>query len=115
MSHLACVQAGSAPRNKDFAAKRITCLIRIASSRVNDPAGIWVFFVLLHYVLRHAAIDRGLAQLTAVDPARLLDTREVGRGKLPSTMLGLLVHAAEHSTRHMGQALTTARILGGRP
>jgi uncharacterized damage-inducible protein DinB len=29
-------------------------------------------------------------------------------------VLGLLVHAAEHSTRHMGQAITTARILGGR-
>ena len=28
-------------------------------------------------------------------------------------VLGLLVHAAEHSTRHMGQALTTARILEG--
>jgi uncharacterized damage-inducible protein DinB len=32
---------------------------------------------------------------------------------LPSTTLGLLVHAAEHATRHMGQAITTARILGG--
>jgi uncharacterized damage-inducible protein DinB len=38
----------------------------------------------------------------------------VGRGRLPSTVLGLLVHAAEHSTRHMGQAITTARILSGR-
>jgi len=27
--------------------------------------------------------------------------------------MGLLFHAAEHSTRHMGQAITTARILGG--
>ena len=59
MSHLACVQAGSAPRNKNFAAKRITCLTRMASSRVNDPTGIWIFFVLLHYVPRHAGIDRG--------------------------------------------------------
>jgi hypothetical protein len=62
----------------------------------------------------NAVIDRSLAQLRAVDPARLLDAREVGRGRLPSTVLGLLVHAAEHSTRHMGQAITTARILTGR-
>jgi hypothetical protein len=62
----------------------------------------------------NAVIDRCLAQLRAVDPARLLDAREVGRGRLPSTVLGLLVHAAEHSTRHMGQAITTTRILGGR-
>ena len=61
----------------------------------------------------NAVIDRSLAQLRAVDPDRLLDAREVGRGRLPSTVLGLLVHAAEHSTRHMGQAITTARILSG--
>jgi DinB superfamily len=61
----------------------------------------------------NAVIDRSLAQLRAADPGRLVDTREVGRGKLPSTVLGLLVHAAEHSTRHMGQAITTARILSG--
>jgi len=62
----------------------------------------------------NAVIDRSLAQLRDVDPDRLLDAREVGRGRLPSTVLGLLVHAAEHSTRHMGQAITTARILAGR-
>ena len=61
----------------------------------------------------NAVIDRSLEQLRTTDPDRVLDTREVGRGKLPSTVLGLLVHAAEHSTRHMGQAITTARILGG--
>ena len=62
----------------------------------------------------NAVIDRSLAQLRAIDPDRLHDAREVGRGRLPSTVLGLLVHAAEHSTRHMGQAITTARILAGR-
>ena len=61
----------------------------------------------------NAAIDRSLAQLRATDADRLLDAREVGRGRLPSTVLGLLVHAAEHSTRHLGQAITTARILSG--
>ena len=59
----------------------------------------------------NATIDRSLAQLRLTSPDRLLDVREVGRGRLPSTVLGLLVHAAEHSTRHMGQAITTARIL----
>ena len=62
----------------------------------------------------NAIIDRSLAQLRATNPERLLEAREVGRGKLPSTVLGLLVHAAEHSTRHLGQAITTARILAGR-
>ena len=62
----------------------------------------------------NATIERSLSQLRATDPERLVDPREVGRGRLPSTVLGLLVHAAEHSTRHMGQAITTARILNGR-
>ena len=61
----------------------------------------------------NAVIDRSLAQLRATEPDRLLEAREVGRGRLPSTVLGLLVHAAEHSTRHLGQAITTARILSG--
>jgi hypothetical protein len=58
-------------------------------------------------------IDRSLEQLRTTPPDRLLDPRRVGRAGLPSTVLGLLVHAAEHSTRHMGQAITTARILAG--
>ena len=61
----------------------------------------------------NATIDRSLEQLRHVVPERVLDAREVGRGRLPSTVIGLLVHAAEHSTRHMGQAITTARILAG--
>ena len=60
-----------------------------------------------------AAVDRGLIQLRATDVSGVFDRRRVGRAGLPSTVLGLIVHAAEHSTRHMGQALTTARILRG--
>jgi hypothetical protein len=60
-----------------------------------------------------AAVDRALAQLRTTDAARVFDHRSVGRAGLPSTILGLIVHAAEHSTRHVGQALTTARILRG--
>lgn len=41
----------------------------------------------------------------------LTDAREVGRGRLPSTVLGLLFHAAEHTMRHTGQLLVTVTIL----
>lgn len=58
-------------------------------------------------------IDRALDQLRHTAPERLLDHRGVGRAQLPSNVLGLLFHAAEHSTRHAGQALTTAKILNG--
>jgi uncharacterized damage-inducible protein DinB len=61
----------------------------------------------------NATIDRALAQLRSTSPSALLDERRVGRARLPSNVLGLLFHAAEHSTRHLGQAITTARILAG--
>lgn len=58
----------------------------------------------------NATIDRALAQLRATSRDQLLEPRQVGRGALPSTVLGLLFHAAEHSTRHAGQAITTALV-----
>lgn len=58
-------------------------------------------------------VDRTLAQLSATAPSSLAEAREVGRAKLPSTVLGLLFHAAEHASRHTGQIVTTARILRG--
>ena len=60
------------------------------------------------------AIDAALAQIRATRREELLEPRAVGRKGLPSTVLGLLVHAAEHTTRHVGQAITTARIVSGK-
>ncbi len=56
-------------------------------------------------------IDRALEQLAATSKEALLDERKLGRAGLPTTVLGLLFHAAEHCTRHVGQAITTARIV----
>jgi uncharacterized damage-inducible protein DinB len=61
-----------------------------------------------------AGIDRAFEQLRATSRHDLEVARAVGRAELPSTVLGLLFHAAEHSTRHAGQAITTARILSNR-
>ena len=55
-------------------------------------------------------VDRALAQLRATEPASLTEVRRVGRQQLPSTTIGLLFHAAEHSQRHVGQMLVTARV-----
>lgn len=56
-------------------------------------------------------VEKALAQLSATDPGTLTDTRYVGRARIPSTVIGLLIHATEHTTRHYGQLLVTARIL----
>jgi hypothetical protein len=58
-----------------------------------------------------AAVDHALAQLRATDPSTLLEPREVGRARLPSSVLGLLFHAAEHTQRHVGQLVTTAKVV----
>lgn len=62
-----------------------------------------------------AMVDRALAQLRSTDERSLLEFRGVGRAGLPSTVLGLLFHAAEHTQRHAGQAVTTARIVRAEP
>jgi hypothetical protein len=58
-------------------------------------------------------IERALAQLRSTHADALLEAREVGRGKLPSTVLGVLFHAAEHTAGHVAQIVTTAKILRG--
>lgn len=59
------------------------------------------------------AVERALVQVRRTAERDLLAPREVGRGRLPSTVLGLLFHAAEHTQRHIGQAVTTARVVRG--
>lgn len=61
----------------------------------------------------HAQVDRALEQLRATEEATLTEPRAVGRLQLPSTVLGLLVHAAEHTQRHVGQLLVTVRVQQG--
>ena len=56
-------------------------------------------------------IDISIDKLKKTDPSQLTAPREVGRKKLPSTVLGLLFHSAEHTMRHTGQLLATVRII----
>ncbi|HZW28526.1 MAG TPA: DinB family protein [Trueperaceae bacterium] len=57
------------------------------------------------------AVDRAIGQLRSTDPATLYEHRGVGSKQLPSTVAGMLFHAAEHAQRHCGQLLVTARVL----
>lgn len=58
-----------------------------------------------------AQVGRAMEQLRSTPESTLLEARGVGRLQLPSTVLGLLFHAAEHTQRHVGQIVTTARIV----
>jgi uncharacterized damage-inducible protein DinB len=72
-------------------AEEAVTLVRTATSRIEDAL----------QVLRSTSDDI------------LAEPREVGRAKLPSTVFGLLFHIAEHTQRHTGQIVTTARIVRG--
>ena len=58
------------------------------------------------------AVDRALEQLRATDPATLTDERRIGRAGLPTTVGGALYHGAEHTSRHVGQFITTVKLGG---
>ncbi len=48
----------------------------------------------------------------SIDPATLADSRAVGRKRLPTTVIGLLTHIAEHTQRHVGQGICAAKLAG---
>ena len=60
-------------------------------------------------------VDHAIASATQVilgiDVAMLADWRAVGRKQLPTTVIGLLVHIAEHTQRHVGQAIAAAQLV----
>jgi uncharacterized damage-inducible protein DinB len=56
-------------------------------------------------------IDDAIKELISVKEDTLGETRGVGRKQIPTTLIGLYFHAAEHSMRHIGQLLVTVRIL----
>jgi uncharacterized damage-inducible protein DinB len=58
-----------------------------------------------------AQIAASLEALKVIDETTLTEFRGVGRQQLPSTVLGLLFHSAEHTMRHTGQLLVTLKIL----
>ena len=58
-----------------------------------------------------ARVDAALAQLRTTEARTVGDFRAVGRAQLPSTVIGCLVHGAEHAMRHVGQLSVTARIV----
>jgi hypothetical protein len=56
-------------------------------------------------------VDAAVAELKTVNITTLGDFRGVGRAQLPSTVIGCLVHGAEHAMRHVGQLSVTVRVV----
>jgi hypothetical protein len=58
-----------------------------------------------------ASLEAAAARVRSIPPESLYDPRYVGKKRLPTTVIGLLVHVAEHTQRHLGQAITTAKVV----
>jgi uncharacterized damage-inducible protein DinB len=62
-----------------------------------------------------AEFERGIESATervrAIGAASYDEARGVGRKMLPTSVGGLLVHCADHTQRHVGQAVTTAKVV----
>ncbi len=61
-----------------------------------------------------AALESAAMRVRKFSTGELEEIRAVGAKKLPTTIGGLLVHVADHTQRHVGQAITTAKIVRGR-
>jgi len=61
-------------------------------------------------LFEHGLVDTEV-RVRAINMERWQEPRGVGRKQLPTTVAGLLIHCAEHTQRHVGQAITTAKVL----
>lgn len=59
-------------------------------------------------------LETAVERIRAIPPERLPEPRVVGRQQMPTTVAGLVVHVGDHAQRHVGQAITTAKILKSR-
>jgi uncharacterized damage-inducible protein DinB len=56
-------------------------------------------------------IESAMQRVRAIAPTEYEVARGVGRKMLPTSVGGLLVHCADHTQRHVGQAVTTAKVV----
>ena len=58
-----------------------------------------------------AAFAKAESQLRTIKADDIHAPRYIGRKRLPTSVLGLLVHVSEHTQRHLGQSITTAKLM----
>jgi len=59
-------------------------------------------------------LQRAMQRVRAMAPETFAEVRGVGRRRVPTTVAGLLIHCAEHTQRHVGQMVTTVKVLRSR-
>lgn len=84
---------------------------QLAEEGMDSAAGYTVESLVNRFNMQ---VDVALEQIKITDEATLVDFRGIGRAGLPSTVIGLLFHAAEHTMRHVGQLMVTAAVVKNR-
>jgi len=79
------------------------------ASLAEEPRGSEDLPVLLRLIEEN--LQKSEEMLRALHPDALHEPRAVGRQALPTTVIGLIVHLAEHTQRHLGQAITISQVL----
>jgi hypothetical protein len=102
--------AGSLDRLTTYARGEQLSDAQLAALRTEQEPGASADDLVAHV---RATVERALEQLRATPDASLDEPRQVGRGRLPSSVRGLLYHAGEHTSRHAGQVITTAKVVRG--
>jgi hypothetical protein len=99
--------AGSVDRLTSYLEGRVLDETQLAGLRAEMEPGATLAELL-------ADVDQSLRRaenaIRAIDPATLAEPRWVGRQRLPTTVIGLVVHIAEHTQRHLGQAIAAAKL-----
>lgn len=85
--------------------------IKALAAETDAPSQTLDSQILLKEVLTR--IDQAIAAIRFTKESDLLEPRAVGRANLPTNVLGLLFHLAEHTQRHTGQIISTATIARG--
>ena len=62
-----------------------------------------------------AGLASAIHRIRAIEPEHFAEPRGVGRKQLPTTVGGLIIHCADHSQRHIGQAVTTVKVVTAAP
>jgi len=62
----------------------------------------------------NSGLESAVARIRAIPPERMSEPRLVGRQQLPTTVAGLVIHVGDHAQRHVGQGITTAKIIKSR-
>jgi hypothetical protein len=102
--------AGSAERLLCYSLGKELTAAQLTALRGEMKAGADVTTLLQQVRETFTQIEK---ELRRINPEEFEEPRGIGRKKLPSTVAGLLIHIAEHTQRHLGQAINTCKVVKG--